>query len=63
MKSILDGVTMRMTERADAHDPVVAEADEEIHKQVPETMVLARATHVCVNLHVTDWVNAQQDYT
>ena len=25
-----------MTERADAHDPVVAEADEEIHKQVQE---------------------------
>ena len=33
VKSILDGVTMGMTERADAHDPAVAEADEEIHKQ------------------------------
>ena len=45
-----------MTERADTHDPVVAEADKEIHKQVSETAVLARAAHGLVNLHVTDWV-------
>ena len=32
VKSILDRVTMGMTEGADAHNPVVAEADEEIHK-------------------------------
>ena len=50
-----------MTQRADAHDPMVAEADEEIHKQVWETVVLARATHVCVNIHVTDWVTTQQE--
>ena len=37
VKSILDRVTMGMTERVDAHDPVVAEADEEIHKQVWKT--------------------------
>ena len=24
-------------------------------------MVLARAAHACVNLHVTDWVTAQQE--
>ena len=34
VKSILDRVTMGLTGRADAHDPVVAETDEEIHKQV-----------------------------
>ena len=34
MKSILDGVTMEMMERADAQDLAVAEADEEIHKPV-----------------------------
>ena len=61
MKSILDGVTVGMTERADAHNPVVAEADEVIHKQVWETAVLARAAHACVNPHVTDWVTAQQE--
>ena len=36
MKSILDGVTVGMMERADAQDPVVAKADEEIHKPVQE---------------------------
>ena len=38
------------------HDPAV-----EIHKQVWETAVLVKATHVHVNLHVTDWVNTQQE--
>ena len=61
MKSILDEVTVRMTERADAHDPVVTEADEEIHKHVQEIVVLARATHAHVNLHVTDWMTTQQE--
>ena len=47
--------------RADAHDLAVAEADERIHKQVEETAVQAQATHICVNLHVMDWVAAQQE--
>ena len=47
--------------RADAHDPEVAEANERIHKQVEEIAVQARATHMHVNLHVTDWVAAQQE--
>ena len=59
MKSILDGVTVGMTERADIQDLVVAKADEEIHKEVQKTAILAQAT--CVNLHVTDWVTAQQE--
>ena len=61
MKSILDGVTISMTERVDAHNLVVAEADEEIYKQVWETAILARAPQVHVNLHVADWVTAQQE--
>ena len=61
MKSILDGVTMGMMERADAQDLVVAKADEEIHMLVQETAILARATQACINLHVTDWVTAQQE--
>ena len=56
VKSILDGISMGMTGGADAQDPAVAEADEEIHKPVQETVILARATQACVNLHVTDWV-------
>ena len=59
VKSILDRVTVGTTGRADAHDPVVSGANEEIHKQVWETAVQARATHTHVNLHVTDWVAAQ----
>ena len=47
--------------RADAHCLVVAEADEEIHEQVWETAVQARAAHTHVNLHVTTWVATQQE--
>ena len=36
---------------------MVAEADEEIHKQVQDTAILARATQAHINLHVT----AQQE--
>ena len=53
MKFILDRVTMGITERADAHDPVVAKADKEIHKPVQETARLAQAAHV--DVHVTEW--------
>ena len=61
MKAILDGVTVEKIERVDAHDPVVAEADEEIHKQVQITAVQARVAHIHVHLHVTVWVATQQD--
>ena len=54
MKSIQDGVTVGAMERAGAHDPVVAKADEKIHKPVQETVILAQAAHV--DLPVTNWV-------
>ena len=63
MKSILDGVTMGMIERADTQDQAVAESDEEIHKPVQETAVLAKAAQACKDWHVTDWVTAQQEDT
>ena len=50
---------MGTTERADAHDPVVAKADDKIHKPVQQTVILAGAA--CVDLHVTDWVTTQQE--
>ena len=59
VKSNLDGVTMGSTGRMDVHDPVVAETDEEIHKCVWEAAIQTRAAHMCVNLHVTDWVATQ----
>ena len=46
---------MGLTARMDVDDPVVAETDEEIHKHVQEAAIQTRATHVHVNLHVTDW--------
>ena len=57
VKSILDGVIGR----ADVHDPVVAENDEKIHNQLKKTAVQGMAVHTCVNLHVTDWMAAQQE--
>ena len=59
IKSILDGVTVGNTKRADAHDPVVAKADKEIHKAVQGTAILAQAA--CVDPHVTNWVTTQQE--
>ena len=38
---------------------MVAKANEEIHKQFLETAILAQAAHI--NLHVSDWVTAQQE--
>ena len=55
MKSILDGVTVGTTKRADVHDLVVAKADEKIHKSFQETVILAQATHKDLN------VTAQQE--
>ena len=59
VKYILDGVTMGMTNRTDTQnpqDPMVAKADEDFHKPVQETVVLARAAQVCIDLHLLDWV-------
>ena len=50
---------MGSTGRADVHDPVVAETDKEIHRQVQEAAIQARSTHMCVNLHMTDWLATQ----
>ena len=41
VKSILDGFAMATIERADAHDPAVAQTDEVIHKPSQENAVLA----------------------
>ena len=52
---------MGMTKRADVHHLLVADANEEIQKQVQETVILAKVTQVDVDLHVTDWVATQQE--
>ena len=62
VKSILDGVTIGSIGRADAHELVVAETGERIHKQAEEIAVQVRATHTCINLHVMDWVAAHKEH-
>ena len=47
--------------RADVHEPVVAETDREIHKHVHKVGIYARAAHMHMNLHVTDWDIPQQE--
>ena len=59
MKCHPDGVTVGMIERVDTQDPLVAKADEEIHKPVQQTVSLAWGA--CVNLHVTDWVTTRPE--
>ena len=59
MKSILDGVTVRIIERADAHDLVVPKADEEILKPVQGTVIMIQAAHL--DLYMTDGITAQQE--
>ena len=59
IKSVLDGVTMGMMERAGGHDPVVTKADKEIHKPVKKTAILVQAAHI--DLHVADWITTQQE--
>ena len=59
--SILDGVTVGTTGRPDAHDLMVAEADKRIQKQVEEAAVQAWVTHMCIKLHVMDWIAVQQE--
>ena len=61
VKSILDGVTIGTTGRADAHDLMVAEAKEGLHQQVKETAVQAQTAHACVNVHVMDWIAVQRE--
>ena len=37
----------------------MAETDDDIHKEVQENAIQARAAHTHVNLHVTDWEATQ----
>ena len=52
VKSILDGVTVGMTDRVDAQDPAVAKVDEDTHRPVHKTAVLARTAKTHIDLHV-----------
>ena len=56
VQSILDGVTLGATLRAEGCDPAVVEGDHNIEKEV-----CVAAGQVLVEMHVTDWATAQRE--
>ena len=55
VRSILDGLTLGATHKAEGYDPAVVEGDCGMEKEVCVT-----AGQVLVDMHVTDWAEAQK---
>ena len=53
-RSVLDGITLGATQRVECQDPAVVEGDHDVEKEVCVT-----AGWVLVQIHVTDWTEAQ----
>ena len=56
MQSILDGVTLGATQRAEGDDPTMVEGDHNLEKEVCVT-----TGQVLVEIHVTNWAAAQRE--
>ena len=56
MQSVLDGVTLGATQRAEGEDPAMVEGDQEKEREVQVI-----AGQVQVELHVTNWAKAQKE--
>ena len=56
MQSILDGVTLGATQRAERDDPAVVEGDHDIKKEVH-----IASGQVLVEMHVTNWAADQRE--
>ena len=56
MPSILDGVSLGATHRAEGYDPVVVEGDCSLEKEV-----CVAAGWVLVEMHVIDWAKTQRE--
>ena len=56
MQSVLDGVTLGTTQRAEGDDPAVVKGNHSIEKEV-----CATAGQVLVEMHVTNWATAQRE--
>ena len=56
MQSVLDGVTLGASQRAEGEDPAVVDGDQEKEKEVQIT-----AGEVLVEMHVTNWTAAQKE--
>ena len=54
MQSVLDGVTLGPTHRAEDYDPAMVEGDHGIEKEV-----CVAAGWVLVEMHMTDWAETQ----
>ena len=56
MRSVLDGVTLGATHRVEGYDPAMVEGDCGVEKEVHDA-----AGQVLVEMHVTDWAEAQRE--
>ena len=55
MRSILDGVALGAVHQAEVHDPTIVESDHHLEQEVCVT-----AGCVQVQMHITDWAEAQR---
>ena len=56
VRSILDGVVLGAAHWAKVHDPTIVEGDLSLEKEVP-----VATGHMLVQMHVTDWAEAQRE--
>ena len=56
VRSILDGVTLGAALWAVAHDPTIVEGNHSLEQEVCVT-----TGHVLVQMHLTDWTEAQKE--
>ena len=56
MRSILDGITLGATHRAESHDSTVVEGEHGMEKEVH-----VAAGWVLAQIHVTDWAEVQKE--
>ena len=56
MRSILNGVTLGSVHQAEVYKPTIVEDDCCLEEEVHVT-----AAHACVQMHVTDWAEAQKE--
>ena len=56
VRLVLDGITLGATQRVECQDPTVVEGDHDMEKEVHVT-----TGWVFVQMHVTDWAEAQRE--
>ena len=56
VRSILNGITLGAAHQEEVHDPTIAKGDHDLEQEVH-----IDAGHVSVQMHVTDWAEAQRE--